>query len=39
MVDFKKELKSQVADRPVRPADIYERLDRASDKGPLRPIQ
>lgn len=40
MVDFKKHLgaKKQAA-KPLRPADIYETLDLASDKGPLRPAQ
>lgn len=40
MVDFNKHLgaKKKVA-RPLRPADIYETLDLASDKGPLRPAQ
>lgn len=39
MVDFKRRLASKVADRPIHPTDIYDRLDRASDKGPLRPVQ
>ena len=39
MVDFKKRLKSPSGRQPLAPAEIYERLDRASDKGPLRPAQ
>jgi replicative superfamily II helicase len=39
MVDFKKRLAARPAERPTYPADIYKRLDRASDKGPLRPAQ
>ena len=39
MVDFKKRLKTSSGKQPLVPAEIYERLDRASDKGPLRPAQ
>src|SRR5947208_14685565 len=39
MVDFKKRLVTKVPERPVHPIAIYKRLDRASDKGPLRPAQ
>ncbi|HXO26738.1 MAG TPA: DEAD/DEAH box helicase family protein [Thermoanaerobaculia bacterium] len=39
MVDFKKRLATRVVERPVNPGEIYRRLDRASDKGPLRPAQ
>lgn len=39
MVDFKKRLKKHTATKPLAPSDIYESLDRASDKGPLRPVQ
>ena len=39
LVDFKKRLSGKSAVRPASPLDIYERLDRASDKGPLRPAQ
>lgn len=39
MVDFTKRLAKTALDKPVIPADIYARLDRASDKGPLRPAQ
>ena|SRR5258706_15555575 len=40
MVDFKKQLggKKSFA-KLTNPVDIYETLDRASDKGPLRPAQ
>lgn len=39
MVDFKKRLKKHKASKPLDPTEIYESLDRASDKGPLRPVQ
>ena len=39
MVDFKKLLASPAPEQPTAPAEIYKRLDRASDKGPLRPSQ
>jgi replicative superfamily II helicase len=39
MVDFKKRLKAASGKQPVVPREIYDRLDRASDKGPLRPAQ
>jgi len=39
MVDFRKQLARPAAKEPEDPVDIYERLDRASDKGPLRPAQ
>jgi replicative superfamily II helicase len=39
MVDFKKRLKKHKADKPLDPLSIYDSLDRASDKGPLRPVQ
>lgn len=39
MVDFKKQLATKPVDFPVNPIDVYARLDRASDKGPLRPAQ
>jgi len=39
MVDFKKRLATRAAERPTHPGEIYKRLDRASDKGPLRPAQ
>jgi hypothetical protein len=39
MVDFKNRLAKHSAERPIDPIQIYDRLDRASDKGPLRPAQ
>lgn len=39
MVDFKKRLASKFVDFPTDPVEIYARLDRASDKGPLRAAQ
>jgi replicative superfamily II helicase len=39
MVDFRKRLANKAAVKPVDPIEIYDRLDRAHDKGPLRPSQ
>ena len=39
MVDFKKQLVGHKAERPVDPVILYDTLDRAHDKGPLRPAQ
>jgi replicative superfamily II helicase len=39
MVDFKKRLKQPTSDKPIDPVALYDSLDRASDKGPLRPAQ
>ena len=40
MVDFKKQLGSKKSFAKLTdPIEIYETLDRASDKGPLRPAQ
>jgi len=39
VVDFKKRLGKRELARIVHPCEIYETLDRASDKGPLRPVQ
>jgi replicative superfamily II helicase len=39
VVDFKKRLAGKKADKPVDPIRLYETLDRAHDKGPLRPAQ
>lgn len=39
MVDFKKRLKRHSAEKPLDPLEIYDSLDRSSDKGPLRPVQ
>lgn len=39
MVDFKKRLSGQSVPKVVDPLELYETLDRAHDKGPLRPAQ
>lgn len=39
MVDFTKKLGSSKAEKVVDPVKLYDTLDRASDKGPLRPAQ
>ena len=39
MVDFKKRLTKKDFPKDLDPAEIYDTLDRASDKGPLRPAQ
>jgi replicative superfamily II helicase len=39
MVDFRKRLSKSGGTKPVDPVELYEGLDRASDKGPLRPAQ
>lgn len=39
MVDFKKRLAGKKAEKPVDPVKLYDTLDRAHDKGPLRPAQ
>lgn len=39
MVDFKKRLDKSSNEKILNPIEIYDRLDRASDKGPLRPAQ
>lgn len=39
MVDFKKRLAKREPAKLVDPVALYETLDRASDKGPLRPAQ
>lgn len=40
MVDFNRRVNGPKADaKPVVPAEIYEKSDRASDTGPLRPAQ
>ena len=39
MVDFTKKLTKHAQENPLDPEQIYEKLDRASDKGPLRPSQ
>ncbi|MCW3791092.1 DEAD/DEAH box helicase family protein [Paenibacillus sp. LS1] len=39
MVDFKKKLGKMDIEKKINPKEIYDTLDRKSDKGPLRPIQ
>jgi replicative superfamily II helicase len=39
MVDFKKRLTGKKAESPTDPIKLYDTLDRAHDKGPLRPAQ
>lgn len=39
MVNFKNRLAGKKAEKPTDPVELYETLDRASDKGPLRPAQ
>jgi replicative superfamily II helicase len=39
MVDFGKRLTGKKTEKIVDPIELYETLDRAHDKGPLRPIQ
>ncbi|MDU2065506.1 MAG: DEAD/DEAH box helicase family protein [Sporomusaceae bacterium] len=39
MVDFKKKLGKRTIEKKIHPSEIYETLDRASDKGPLRTPQ
>lgn len=39
MVDFKKRLGKKNIEKKVNPIEIYDALDRKSDKGPLRPAQ
>jgi replicative superfamily II helicase len=39
VVDFKKRLAGKKAEKPTDPVKLYDTLDRAVDKGPLRPAQ
>jgi len=39
MVDFNKRLGGGESGKPLNPIEIYDTLDRAHDKGPLRPAQ
>jgi hypothetical protein len=39
VVDFKKRLAGKKAEKPIDPIQLYDTLDRAHDKGPLRPAQ
>ena len=39
MVDFRRRIAKKTAGRVIDPVKLYASLDRASDKGPLRPVQ
>src|SRR6266851_9164133 len=39
MVDFKKRVGKSTTAKTIDPLKLYASLDRASDKGPLRPVQ
>jgi hypothetical protein len=39
MVDFRKRLGKKQINKVIDPCVLYQTLDRASDKGPLRPVQ
>ncbi len=39
MIDFSKHLDAKLLEKKIHPVEIYDTLDRASDKGPLRPAQ
>ena len=39
MVDFRKRIGNKTAAKEIDPVRLYQSLDRASDKGPLRPVQ
>lgn len=39
MVDFNKRLAGKKNEKPIDPVKLYDTLDRAHDKGPLRPAQ
>lgn len=39
MVDFKKQLSGSKVEKAIDPVQLYDTLDRAHDKGPLRPAQ
>ena len=39
MVNFKKKIAGKKPAKPTDPLEIYDSLDRAHDKGPLRPAQ
>jgi replicative superfamily II helicase len=39
MVNFKNRLTGKKAEKPIDPIKLYDTLDRAHDKGPLRPAQ
>ncbi len=39
MIDFKNRLSEKKYKKPIDPLALYDTLDRAHDKGPLRPAQ
>ena len=39
MIDFTKRVKTKSLTKAINPIDIYSSLDRASESGPLRPVQ
>lgn len=39
LVDFRKRLAGKTVKKPTDPVELYDTLDRAHDKGPLRPAQ
>ena len=39
MVDFTQRISKKKPSKPIDPIELYEGLDRASDKGALRPVQ
>jgi replicative superfamily II helicase len=39
MIDFSKRLDAKLLEKKTHPVEIYDTLDRISDKGPLRPAQ
>lgn len=39
MVNFKDRLSKKIIDRKIHPVEIYDTLDRSTEKGPLRPVQ
>jgi replicative superfamily II helicase len=39
MIDFNKRLGTRSLEKKIHPVEIYDSLDRQSEKGPLRPAQ
>ncbi len=39
MVNFRNRLTGRKVEKPIDPVKLYDTLDRAHDKGPLRPAQ
>lgn len=39
MIDFSKRLDAKLLEKKIHPVEIYDTLDRISEKGPLRPAQ